>query len=159
MLVVMESSEKGGGADPAEDCAKRLKSKNNNNNEDNINFNIDHGRALPNSWHPHVYSKLPKAPTPHLISNILGIPGGGRAGTENEQPLNLTTRVRRRSPTPDFPRPGFAAKAPAHLNGLKGLNGQPTSVIQPAGAKAPRRHSNSDKGKICPILICGLMGH
>lgn len=30
--------------------------------------------AHPLSWHPHVYAKPPKAPTPHSIGDILGLP-------------------------------------------------------------------------------------
>jgi hypothetical protein len=37
-----------------------------------------------NWWHPHVYSRPPKNPTPHFISDILGLQGN------QEQPLNLT---------------------------------------------------------------------
>jgi len=29
--------------------------------------------SLNNFWHSHVYAKPPKNPTPHLISNILGL--------------------------------------------------------------------------------------
>lgn len=29
--------------------------------------------TAPRGWHPHIYEKTPKQPTPHFISNILGI--------------------------------------------------------------------------------------
>ncbi|XP_066953099.1 homeobox protein ceh-22-like [Macrobrachium rosenbergii] len=40
------------------------------------------------TWHPHVYGTVPKSPTPHSISDILGWAVRGRS----EEPLNLTTR-------------------------------------------------------------------
>ncbi|XP_071534098.1 uncharacterized protein [Panulirus ornatus] len=44
---------------------------------------------LSRTWHPHVYGTAPKFPTPHSISDILGL---AVCGGRNDEPLNLTTR-------------------------------------------------------------------
>lgn len=46
------------------------------------------------SWHAHTYKNLPKTPTPHFISDILGWTCEDTFDHIEEQPLNLTTRNR-----------------------------------------------------------------
>ncbi|XP_023935221.2 homeobox protein 10 [Bicyclus anynana] len=43
--------------------------------EENSNLNSDREESGEPSWHPHVYGKPPKKPTPHTIEYILGISG------------------------------------------------------------------------------------
>lgn len=45
-------------------------------------------------WHPHVYARPPKRPTPHFIADILGMQQQQQQQSGQEQPLNLTTKTR-----------------------------------------------------------------
>ncbi|CAH0760813.1 unnamed protein product [Diatraea saccharalis] len=45
------------------------------------------------SWHPHVYGKPPKMPTPHTIEYILGI--NGRGNDENKRNVSQLIKVKR----------------------------------------------------------------
>lgn len=67
------------------------------------------------SWHPHVYAKPPKSPTPHSIAHILGIrtepsmpPAVLRPSAD--QPLNLSCTDAKRSPASP---PANAVSSPA----------------------------------------------
>lgn len=72
------------------------------------------------SWHPHVYARPPKSPTPHSIAHILGI-RSDEAGllavrpTAADQPLNLSCADAKRpaASPPDAPPPAVSSPAQA----------------------------------------------
>ncbi|CAB3380952.1 Hypothetical predicted protein [Cloeon dipterum] len=72
--------------------------------------------SCPTWWHPHVYARPPKRPTPHFIDNILGKAAEGAAS--DEQPLNLTTKPRdAAAPKATPPAPARPFREPPLLNG------------------------------------------
>lgn len=44
----------------------------NNNNNNSTTVNNNNNNSSPPTWHPHVYGKPPRSPTPHRIVDILG---------------------------------------------------------------------------------------
>ncbi|XP_059488189.1 homeobox protein Nkx-6.1 [Neocloeon triangulifer] len=69
----------------------------------------------PSWWHPHVYARPPKRPTPHFIDNILG---KAVDLASDEQPLNLTTKPREATSKNGPPSPVKAFREPPVLNGI-----------------------------------------
>ena len=50
--------------------------------------------TTPRTWHPHIYEKSPRQPTPHSIRDILGVVGGERQHPDRQtdkHPDRLTT--------------------------------------------------------------------
>lgn len=74
------------------------------------------------SWHPHVYAKPPKSPTPHSIAHILGIRDDTllavRPQLPVDQPLNLSFNDTKRQPASEPPASPVAS-SPAHHDAAK----------------------------------------
>lgn len=89
---------------------------------------------LPSSWwHPHVYARPPKRPTPHFIDNILGRSAAAIAAAKvssapEDQPLNLTTKPREPAAAPKVPAPAKPFREPPSLNGAHRFDSK-TSVL------------------------------
>ncbi|RZF44595.1 hypothetical protein LSTR_LSTR001353 [Laodelphax striatellus] len=116
----------------------------NHNNNVSVSPLLKEQPAL-NTWHPHVYASPPKAPTPHLIADILGwtsstttlpprdVPTTPSSGVD--EPLNLTTRSR---------SPGFR-EPPPNAGGVvvpPPINGHITTP-PPKAVASHRRNSTS----------------
>ncbi|XP_034234732.1 homeobox protein Nkx-6.1 [Thrips palmi] len=104
-----------------------------NNNTSTVNNNNSIDAAPPPTWHPHVYGKRPRSPTPHRIVDILGWmeekavlkappPRAGSllvvprvslnvhdavhdAVQDDDEPLNLSTTARSRDASPSMTPP------------------------------------------------------
>ncbi|CAH2242888.1 jg14458, partial [Pararge aegeria aegeria] len=63
--------------------------------QDNCNINSDREESGEPSWHPHVYGKPPKKPTPHTIEYILGLSKVGEVKEQKRSTVSQLMNVKR----------------------------------------------------------------
>lgn len=120
----------------------------NNNNTSTVNNNSIDAAPPPPTWHPHVYGKRPKSPTPHRIVDILGwmeekdvlvskapratnllvVPRVALAVQDDDEPLNLSTTARSRAASPPMTPPLAVGLLPPAGRFREPLNGLATPL-------------------------------